>query len=161
MYKQEWLEFILDHHLICIILSLENFTFPSWRMNWSMDEFWCLDWIFLSWSFFIGKCIDGWIYSITCKYDIDVIFFYFVTYIDRGIFSILGLIVACIYCFIVELCSYIAYLYVWAMFVERIVLEIEVTSASHHHLQMKCRHFKVTFIFSLTLDKVALGASLN
>ena len=96
---------------------------------------------------FIGKCIDGWVYSLTFKYDVDAIFFYFVTYIDHGIFAILGLIVACIYCFIVELCFYITYLYVWAMFVERNVLEIEVILTSHFHLQMKYKCFKVTYSF--------------
>ena len=100
--------------------------------------------IFLSWGFLIGKCIDGWIYSLTCKYEFDAIFFYFVTYIDHEIFVVIRLIVACIYCLIVELCFYITYLYVWAMFAELIFLEIEVILISHLDLQTKCKCFKVT-----------------
>ena len=61
-------------------------------------------------------------------------FFYFAAYIDHGIFTILGLIDACIYCLIVELYFYIAYLYAWAMFVEQIFLEIEVILISHTDL---------------------------
>ena len=109
----------------------------------------------------IGKSIGGWIYSLTCKYDIDVIFFYFVIYIDHGIFAILGLNVACIYCFIVELCFYIAYLYVWAMFTERFYLEIEVILISHLDLQTKYKRFKVTLFFSLMLNEVVVKASLS
>jgi len=77
----------------------------------------------------------------------DAIFFYFFTYIDHGISAILGLIISCIYCFIVELCFYILYLYVWVMFLEWIVLEIEVILISHIHLQAKYELFKVTLFF--------------
>ena len=161
MYKYKLWELISHHHLDWIIFSLENFKFPSWWTKLEHDEFWCLDCIFLSWSFLIGKCIDGWIYSLTCKYNFDAIFFYFVTYIDKGIFSILGIIFACIYCFIVELCFYIAYLYVWAMFTERFYLEIEVILISHLDLQTKYKRFKVTLFFSLMLNEVVVKASLS
>ena len=94
----------------------------------------------------IGKFIGGWIYSLTCKYNFDAILFYFVTYIDHEIFAILGLIVACIYCFIVELRFHIAYLCVWAMFVERIFRAIEVILPSHLDLQTKYKRFKAALV---------------
>ena len=77
-----------------------------------------MDWVFLSWSFLYCKCVDGWIYSLTCKYNFDAILFYFVAYIDHEIFAILGLIAACIYDINVELCFYIAYFCVWGMLFE-------------------------------------------
>lgn len=137
----------------CIITWIGSFPFLRFshfllgERSWNMDELWCLDCIFLSWKFSIGKCIDGWIYLLTCKYEFDAIFFYSITYIDHGIFTILGLIVAWIYCLIVELCFYIAYLYVWTMFVEQFFLEIEAILISHLDLQTKYKCFKVTLFF--------------
>ena len=61
--------------------------------------------------------VNGWIYSVTCKYMLVILFlFYFVIYIGLGIFAVLGLIVACIYCLkLWNFVSIIASLNVWAM----------------------------------------------
>ena len=82
---------------------------------------------FLSWSFLYCKCVDGWIYSLTCKCNFNAIFFHFAAYISYEILSILELIVECIYDINMELCFYLAYLHVWAMIDECIFLEIELS----------------------------------
>ena len=43
--------------------------------------------------------------------NLMLLFFYSVTCIHNEIFTILGLVLACVHCEIVELCFYIAYLY--------------------------------------------------
>lgn len=59
----------------------------------------------------------------------------------------------------VELCLYIACLYVWAMFDEWIVLEVEFTLTILLHLLRSINAFKVTFLlFPLTLDEVDFGS---
>ena len=92
-------------HLLIITLDwiafisweLHNF---SWMMNLSfMDEFWCLDSVYLILGILYCQIVDGWIYSITCKYMLLMLFlFYFVIYIVLVFSLFLGLIVACIYC---------------------------------------------------------------
>ena len=61
--------------------------------------------------------MDGWIYYVTCKYMLLMLFlFYFVIYIGLGFSLFLGLIAACIYCFkLWNFVAIIASLNVWAM----------------------------------------------
>lgn len=57
---------------LVFLLRFLLFLLSGWNF-WSMDEFWCMDCLFLSWSFMIGKFIGGWIYSLTCKYKFNVV----------------------------------------------------------------------------------------
>ena len=81
MYKYKWCEFILASSLGLDLYPSYEFCYPSWRTNFgAWNEFWCLDYFLLSWSFLIGKFLMVGYTLNKCRYNLMLFSFLFLSH---------------------------------------------------------------------------------